>query len=190
MNYSVLKNNIHSLDDYEIRPISIDDLELIRQWRNEQKTILRQNVVLTKEMQVHYYKTAIAPLFRSSSPKQILFSFFHNNTLIGYGGLVHISWIDKRAEMSFLVNTNRTLDRVIYCNDFSCFIKLMSKVCFEELGLNRLFTETYAFRDYHISILEANGFNYEGCLKNHVYIDGKYYNSLIHGLLREGNCAE
>ncbi len=43
--------------------------------------------------------------------------------MIGYGGLVHISWEDKRAEMSFLDQTSRAEDNLIYKNDLNKLYK-------------------------------------------------------------------
>ena len=39
--------------------------------------------------------------FKEKQPNQLLFSFIENNLLIGYGGLVHIDWTNKNAEISF-----------------------------------------------------------------------------------------
>ena len=35
---------------------------------------------------------------------------FKKNNCIGYGGLVHINWIDKNAEISFIMNTELEMD--------------------------------------------------------------------------------
>ena len=60
---------------------------------------------LTVEDQDAYFENIISTLFDQEQPKQILFSFLKDNKFIGYGGLVHINWIDKNAEISFLMNT-------------------------------------------------------------------------------------
>ena len=61
----------------------------------------------------------------------------------------------------------------------------MKRVAFDDLGFNRLFTETYAFRHEHISLLEKNGFRFEGKMKQHTMINGTFVDSLLHGYLRE-----
>ena len=48
----------------------------------------------------------VAKLFDQEKPNQILFSYFKNDKCIGYGGLVHINWIDKNAEISFIMNSD------------------------------------------------------------------------------------
>lgn len=40
---------------------------------------------------------------RSLEPSQVLVALERAGVLIGYGGLVHISWANRRAEVSFLL---------------------------------------------------------------------------------------
>jgi hypothetical protein len=40
----------------------------------------------------------------SSDNESLLFSFLKNGECIGYGGLVHINWIDQNAEISFMID--------------------------------------------------------------------------------------
>jgi len=94
-----------------------------------------------------------------------------------------MNWQDKRAEMSYLVNPVITSNTEAYEKSFSCFIKLIKKVCFEELMFNKLFTETYCNRLKHIKILEKNGFIIEGVLREHIIQNSKFQNSIIHSIL-------
>ena len=185
MLYTTLNNNYFEKENYSIKPISKLDMEAIRNWRNDQKIVLRQRTDISRRSQQEYFDNEILPLFSSSRPSQILFSYYLKESLIGYGGLVHLSWHDYRAEMSFLLDSNRVDDIDKYEKDFSTFIKLITNVCFFELGFNRLFTETYAFRTKHIQILENNGFILEGTLRENVFINGNYIDSMIHGLLKK-----
>jgi len=169
---------------YKIRILNQGDIFKIMQWRNEQINVLRQKKKLLKEDQIKYFNKSVFPEYDKKFPEQILFGLIKNNILIGYGGLVHISWEDKRSELSFLVETKRTKNRKIYKQDLSSFIKLIKKYAFMKLEMNRIFTETYEFRTYHISILEKNNFILEGKMRKHIFFEGKYYDSLIHGILR------
>ncbi|MEM5875590.1 MAG: GNAT family protein [Candidatus Aenigmatarchaeota archaeon] len=184
MKYIVLKRNIFRKGDYWITPLREKDIHLIREWRNKQILILRQNKYLTKEEQINYYNNVVIPSFSQHRPNLILFSFLYKNKCIGYGGLVHIDWDNKRAEMSFLTNPKIANNNVLYEFKFNIFIHLIKKVAFEELKLNKIYTETFDIRPHHISILEKNGFRFEGRLRQHVYKGRKYLDSLIHSILR------
>jgi RimJ/RimL family protein N-acetyltransferase len=184
MKYSILKNNIYKVENYSVVPMRKEDIFLIKQWRNEQIEILRQNQPLTDEDQLNYYENVVIPSFSQTQPKIILFSYLHNNRCIGYGGLTNIDWHSKRVELSFILDTKLVTDPTQYELDFTHFITLMKKVVFEDLEFNRIFTETYAFRHAHISILEKNGFRFEGKMRQHVVINGQFVDSLLHGFLK------
>lgn len=185
MNYKALNTNEFVLNDYSLVPLRYEDIFFIKEWRNAQIDVLRQKGILNDSDQENYYKQAILPTFYQDNPKQILFSFLKSDKCIGYGGLTNIDWESKRAEMSFLVAIERINNNELYKNDFTSYISLLKKVAFEELKFNRLFTETYDIRLLHISILEACGFLFEGKMKQHVFINDKFVDSLIHGILKE-----
>lgn len=183
--YKCLKNfeNL-SAEDIIIIPIRFEDRTLIRKWRNEQIYHLRQQGILSEDQQNKYFKDNISPLFIVDEPSQLLFSIYRRGSLVGYGGLVHINWLDKYAEMSFLTkteilnNNNSEYGRIL-----SIFISAMKKVLFDHLNFNRMFTETYSLRLQHIKILEANGYILEGSQRRKILINGEYHDSLIHSIL-------
>ena len=63
---------------YSLVPIRDEDKYDIRDWRNNQIDILRQEIFLTLEQQEHYFKTVVDKLFDVEAPKQLLFSFLEN----------------------------------------------------------------------------------------------------------------
>lgn len=189
--YKCLTNqSIQDKNGYRLVPIRTEDIENIRIWRNAQIDILRQNRQISVEEQKTYFEREIWPSFTQQRPKQVLFSFMFDQECIGYGGLTHLDWEYRRAELSFLLNTERIGHLANYENDFMHFLSLLSQVAFNDLKLHRLFSETYAFRTLIIQILEKFGFRYEGTLREHVYKNGKWQNSMMHGLLvQEVSCG-
>ncbi|OFX21058.1 MAG: ribosomal-protein-serine acetyltransferase [Bacteroidetes bacterium GWA2_31_9] len=185
MEYKVLNNNRFQIDDFAIVPLREYDIYLIKDWRNSQMDVLRQKEQLSDSGQLNYYNNAIKPLFSQLYPSQILFSFLKENDCIGYGGLTNIDWESKRAELSFILDSIHAKNNELYEKEFSMFIRLIKKVLFEDLNFNRIFTETYDIRPHHISILEKNGFQLEGRMREHIQINNKFVDSLIHGFLKE-----
>ena len=169
---------------YRLVPIRYEDREAIRTWRNAQLEVLRQAEPLSSARQEAYFQTVVLPLFGQDQPGQLLFSLFHNDELVAYGGLVHISWPDRRAEVSFLADPARAAAPETYRNDFRAHLRLLGQAAFEGLKFNRLFTETYDIRPAHVAILEAAGFRLEGRLRQHVQLaPGTFADSLMHGQL-------
>jgi len=168
---------------YEVSPVQPEHIERIRVWRNAQLTVLRQRTPIEPGQQEQYYAGHVWPTMTDLHPPNVLMAYAAGTQVIGYGGLVHIAWLDRRAELSFLLSPDRGADSAQYASDFSAFIALMREVAFSALGLHRLFTETFATRRHHISVLEAAGFRREGTLRDHVCIDGTPTDSLLHGCL-------
>ena len=178
--YPFLTFNKICLGKYSLVGLRKQDIQNIRKWRNEQINVLRQKIPLTQEGQLNYYTNVIKKSFYKNKPDLILFSFLYNENCVGYGGLVHMDWSSNRGEVSFVSDTNRTKSKIIYQKDFSIFLKLLFKIAFDDMNLNKITTETYDIRPWTINVLENLGFKREGRLKKHVLIDYKLYDSILH----------
>ena len=128
-------------------------------WRNEQIFHLRQKNKLKKEEQQYYFKNVVSKLFSKRTPKQVLFSFLHDDKLVGYGGLVHINWTNKSAEISFVMNTK--LEKLNFEKYWNIFLKMISQIAFEELKFEKIFTYAYDLRPLLYNSLNNQGFSLE-----------------------------
>jgi RimJ/RimL family protein N-acetyltransferase len=176
--YRCLKNNIFEDGDYKLIPIRFKDRIDIMNWRNEQMYHLRQSEKLTIQNQDKYFNEVVSKLFYEDSPNQILFSFLKNDKLIGYGGLVHINWIDKNAEISFIMNTelqNSNFEKI-----WSIFLKLIEKTAFHNLNFKSIYTYAFDLRPNLYPVLEKNGLKLKSRLKNHLTTKGEKIDVLIH----------
>lgn len=176
--YKVLQQNVFQKDGYSIVPIRSDDRYEIMKWRNEQIYHLRQDKPLTKEGQDNYFDKVIPELFDKEKPNQILFSYLKDNVCIGYGGLVHINWIDQNAEVSFIMDTK--LEKEYFKFHWGVFLELLEKMAFLELELYKIFTYAFDLRPKLYEALEKNSFTNEARLKHHCLFDSKYIDILIH----------
>lgn len=168
-----------------LRLVQSEDIEQIRVWRNEQIQVLRQESAITVDEQIRYYSEHVFPEFAKITPKLLLFSIFYNDEFVGYGGLVHLAWENRRGEVSFLLNPliSENDPDGLYRTIFLDFLNLIELISFRELGLHKVTTETFAFRKTHITILEEAGMKREGILKDQVRIDGSFHDSILHRIL-------
>ena len=169
---------------HALEAVQPGDIESIRQWRNAQLDVLRQSAAISAEQQAEYFARRIWPGKADPRPDTILLAFREGARLVGYGGLVHVSWEHRRAEVSFLLEPALAADAARYSELFSRFLRLLKDIAFNDLGIERLFTETYAFRGAHMAVLESEGFLPEGNMRGHVIVDGVRVDSLLHGCLR------
>ena len=190
MSYVLLEGHTLRNETYEIVSLREQDIMSIKEWRNAQIDVLRQKTPLTDEDQRKYFLQVIQPTFIEKEPRQILVSILLNGELIGYGGLVHMDWEARRAEVSFLVATERANHEATQRADFSHYLQLIKQLAFDVLHLNRLTAETFNIRPMHIQVLEENGFLLEGILKQHAVVRGELVDSICHGLLRDRFEAE
>ena len=176
--YKVLSLQKFNIGDYILVPIRNEDRYEIMKWRNEQIYHLRQKKPLSKTDQDLYFNNIIKLLFDQEKPDQILFSLLRNEICIGYGGLVHINWIDKNAEISFVMKTE--LEKESFQEIWIIYLRLIERIAFYELNLKKIYSYAYDLRTNLFSVLEHLEFKKEAHLKDHVYSEGKFLDVLIH----------
>ncbi len=176
--YKTLNKQVYKSGDYTITPIRIKDRLDIMKWRNEQIYHLRQNKPLTEIDQDNYFKNVIQIQFNQNLPDQILFSFLENDVCIGYGGLVHINWTDKNAEISFIMNTN--LEKNRFHEIWTAYLTLIEKVAFDELQLHKVFIYAFDLRPHLYEVLEHSNYFKEAIFIEHCFYNNKFIDVIIH----------
>lgn len=176
--YKVLNNQNFKNGEFEIIPIRWSDRFDILKWRNDQMYHLRQSTLITPEMQEQYFRNVIAKIYHEERPNQILFTLLKNKKAIGYGGLVHINWQDRHAEISFLMDTD--LENDFFEQNWLVFLFLIEKVAFIELKFHKIFTYAYDLRPHLYPILNKSGFFKDATLKDHCFFNNKFIDVIIH----------
>ncbi|MFT7035474.1 MAG: RimJ/RimL family protein N-acetyltransferase [Cyclobacteriaceae bacterium] len=180
--YKALNKQVYTHDEYSLVPLRTEDRYDIMQWRNEQIYHLRQAEPLTKEKQDWYFENVVGKLFEQDQPNQILFSFLKDGECIGYGGLVHINWVDRNAEISFIMDTE--LEVHFFDFHWTTFLSLIERAAFQELGLYKIFTYAFDLRPHIYLIFEQMGFVKEARLKDHVFYNDHFLDVIIHGKIK------
>lgn len=178
MEYKVLSQQIFERGEYKLIPIRHEDRFDIMNWRNEQIYHLRQKEPLTKELQDRYFNETISKLFDQKFPSQLLFSFLNKNQCIGYGGLVHINWIDKHAEVSFIMDTD--LEELCFSRNWSVFLKCIEHIAFGEIELQKIFIYAFDLRPHLYEVLKLNEYFLDARLKDHCLIEGEFKDVVIY----------
>jgi SAM-dependent methyltransferase len=169
-------------DRYRYVALRRQDIEALRGFRNAQIDVLRQAAPISPDEQRRWFAEVVSPTEYDPRPPMILVSILDAyERFIGYGGLTNLDWDSRRAEVSFLVDPARAAEPAVYERDLGAFLGFLADWSFGTLGLNRLFTETYAFRARHVELLERAGFVPEGRMREHAGTS----DSLLHGLLAE-----
>ena len=177
-NYKCLVNSVFQENTFSLVPIRDEDKYVILYMRNEQMYHLRQAKPLTIKDQDDYFENVVSKLFEAEKPNQLLFSFLKNGEFVGYGGLVHINWIDKNAEISFIMKTE--LDKENFEFFWKNYLSLLDKLAFQELNLHKIFTYAFDLRPHLYEVLTSCGFNEEARLKEHCLFDKQFLDVVYH----------
>ena len=98
---------------------------------------------------------------------------------VGVVGLCHWNSIDRTAETSLYAVPGNERKGYI-----SSALRLLHGWGFDELGLERIWAEVYAFNEPCLDLLTGLGFKREGILRSHVFTMGKRHDSVLMGLLK------
>lgn len=178
--YICLQHQEQHLGDYSIVPLRYEDRFSIMKWRNEQIYHLRQARPLTEDDQQRYFDNVVSKLYDNPKPDQILFSYLEKGVCIGYGGLVHINWIDRNGEISFIMDTK--LEAEHFAEHWSNYLTMLKAVAFDDLDLHKIYTYAFDLRPHLYTMLEANGYKREATLKEHCLFNGEYKDVMLHSL--------
>tara|TARA_B110001452_G_scaffold250386_1_gene238584 strand:+ start:1039 stop:1608 length:570 start_codon:yes stop_codon:yes gene_type:complete len=176
--YTCLDKQIYKDKEFYLVPIRNEDRYKIMQWRNEQMFHLRQDKALTTLDQDAYFENTISKLFGQKQPKQILFSLLKEEKCIGYGGLVHIDWKQRTAEVSFLMDTE--LEKVKFKKLWLLYLDMIEKVAFDELDLVKIYVYAFDLRPHLYPILTLSGFIFEERIKNKIQYKNNCIDVVIH----------
>lgn len=176
--YSCLGRSQFEKGEFKLIPIRYQDRIKIMSWRNEQIYHLRQARLLTVKDQDHYFQNQVSELFSQKNPDQILFSLIRKNECIGYGGLVHLNWVDKNAEISFIMNTD--LEKKEFESNWINFLQLIEKVGFEELKFHKLYVYAFDLRPHLYRVLEKASYFEDARLHQHHLFEEKFIDAVIY----------
>jgi RimJ/RimL family protein N-acetyltransferase len=160
----------------ELHAIEREDLPQMQEWRNDPK--LRKNFreyrELSADQQELWYQQAVL-----GDQNSIMYSIKmkSNKELIGCAGFNHVNWIHRRGEVSLYIGRNRDyIDDQGLAKDA---LNLLLAFGFRELGLQRIWTETYEFDDKKRDLTKQVGFSEDGRLRANYFYEGRWWDSLV-----------
>ena len=176
--YASVSRDSFSDGVYSIVPIRYEDRMDIMKWRNEQIYHLRQQNPLKASDQEVYFREVISALFHQEKPEQYLFSYLKGDNCIGYGGLVHINWKDKNAEISFIMETQ--MEGKYFAFHWQKFLSLIEVFGFQELKLHKLYVYAFDLRPHLYEVLLRSSYFQDARLREHCCFGDKYIDVVIH----------
>ncbi|WP_200804916.1 GNAT family N-acetyltransferase [Anaerosalibacter sp. Marseille-P3206] len=165
-----------------LKAIEREDLPYLMNWRNRPdfRKYFREYREINSDMQEKWYENKVI-----NDNSTIMFSIkdIENNQLLGCCGLCYINWIHRYADLSLYIGwNNEYIDNKGYALE-AC--ELLFNYAFNELNLNKIWTEIYEFDNKKKKLYESMGFKVDGILRQNYFYDGKWWNSYILSLLKD-----
>lgn len=161
--------------------VAHQDLDKLRTWRNnpEYRKYFREYRELNADNQEKWYQSKVL-----NDPNTIMFSIKDKYTreLLGCCGLCYINWVHRYADLSLYIGwENSYIDNRGFAED-SC--RVLFQYAFQELNLNKIWTEIYEFDEKKLALYQTLGFKIDGVLREQYFYDGKWWSSNMLSLLR------
>ncbi|WP_257350360.1 GNAT family N-acetyltransferase [Pseudalkalibacillus decolorationis] len=172
----------------ELRPVSLEDFKRTYQWRNDEETakleagtgLFHHSHVPLEQIEDTYEK-AIKKLDKRDAGEFSIYTQEENPKHIGLICYRELNIVARRCTLGIGIG-----DKEYWGNGFgSDAMKALINYLFQTMNLNRVQLDTWSGNVRAIRSYEKCGFVVEGRLRNHAYIDGKYYDTIVMGLLKE-----
>ena len=164
----------------DLLPLNSDHVELYSKWENNPKVrkYARTEIPITVDESKKYLEQG-----KSKIRTRIMFEIWHkkDEKPIGFCEFDDIFWSYRIAHIGYLIGEVEYWGKGIGTE----LVKLLLEYGFKELNLHKITVDVVVPNLSSIRCIEKNGFRLEGTLKKEMYIDGKYYDVLKYGLLKE-----
>jgi RimJ/RimL family protein N-acetyltransferase len=157
-----------------LRVLSIEDMEPIRQWRNQCLSTLRTPFPLTKEQQEQWYRDEIC---NRASRSRFWGVTGEEHLLVGYGGIENIQWENRIGEISLLINPAEQGRKY-----GTRAARAIIDQAFNQLNLDTVYAECYQNNPAVRFWDNVFATGYRTMLPNRKYSDGDYVNSIYYSL--------
>lgn len=168
-------------DKIQLRAIERTDLETMRDWRNqpEMRRYFREFRELNLENQEQWFTRISA----SANDFMFIIERTADREAIGVAGLTYAHWVLRSADISLYLGADE-----LYIDGQAGYAAATAKALirygFDNLNLNKVWTELYAFDERKIALFQHLGFSRDAVLRENAFEDGRYHDSYIYSLLR------
>ena len=161
-----------------LRSLEEDDLKTLKDWRNMEH--VRKTTREFRLLDTIHQKNWFESIQKNNPPREIMFGILDKrNKLIGVTGLTYVDWKNRHAEISIYMSC-KNWQKTKEAHET---IKLIMDYGFGELNLHRLWVEIFLISTNNIKLFENLKFVKEGTLRDRVWRERKWWDSIIYSKL-------
>ncbi|WP_263771527.1 GNAT family N-acetyltransferase [Propionivibrio soli] len=162
-----------------LRKLEASDLDRTWTWINDPDVYLKigSQVPVSRTAQLKWFERT------DQSSEKIIFAVClrEGNVHVGNVSLDCIEPRHRTARLSVFIGDSAQRGRSLG----SRAIRLLAEYAFGFLNLNRIWCKTTAGDEQVARFYQKLGFTHEGIMRQHEYVDGRYVDKVIYGLLRD-----
>lgn len=161
-----------------LRPLERDDAPILLPWVNDPDVIATLRMYTPKNLQNEL--EFIERTSKSDTEIVLGIALKERDKLIGSTGLHSIDWKNRHCEFGIVIG-----DKTEWGKGYGTeTTRLMVNYAFETLGMHRVWLRVYEYNQRAIRAYERAGFVREGLLREDRYHNGRFFHTIVMGLLR------
>lgn len=165
-----------------LREYRMDDLPHIRKWVNDPEVVGTLSDIFLYPQTANDTEGFLRMMVDGTAEsKGFVISEKGTLAYIGQIDLHRIDWKNRNAVLGIVIGRKDLHNRGIGCEA----IRLLQTFAFRSMNLHRLELEVYEFNKRAIRCYQKAGFREEGRLRRKLYRDGRYWDVLLMGILRD-----
>jgi len=162
-----------------LRPLEREDAKIFLPWVNDPDVIRTLMMHTPKNLKAE--EEWIEGLYKDDKNIVLGIVVKESDKLIGSTGLHQIDYKNSHAMYGILIGDKAEWDKG-YGTETT---KLMLQYGFETLNLHRIYLLVYEYNHRAIRAYEKAGFKREGIFRQNHFYQGRYYDTIVMGILRE-----
>lgn len=163
-----------------LRAIEETDLNQLLEWRNgpDLRRYFREYRELNFAQQMKWFNDKVN---NDNSTRMFSIVELESSRLLGACGLCYIDWINRTADFSIYIGADNLYVDSKFAPDAA---KVLITYAYDELGLNRLWSEIYSFDAKKKTFFEGLKFSLDGRHRETHWAEGSWCDSLFYSLLK------
>lgn len=162
-----------------LRPLERDDAPLVQTWFNDPdvRRTLRSFRPISKQAEEAFIDKAV----QDEHLLVLVIVHKESDQAVGVCGLHDIDFKNRHAMFGITIGVKEFWGQGIGTEA----TRLIAQHAFDTVNLHRLCLHVYEFNDRAMRIYARVGFRQEGVLRQDTYRDGRYWDTIVMGLLRD-----
>ncbi len=162
-----------------LRPLERPDAAAIVPWFNDPD--VNHFLERVAPMTLHQEEQWIADAYDGAHNLALGIALREDDRLVGVVGLKDIDSRNRSAGFGISIGVKELWGR----GHGTEATRLIVKHCFETLNLNRVWLHVFEYNQRGLKAYEKVGFRREGVLRQSAFRDGRYWDTVVMGLLRQ-----